>query len=125
VKNMLPSRSAPRTLTLLMVCATSLVLASSVAWADVPTSADIATCNRTAREGLQAGTSPIARDEAGARAARLASAGTVARTDPAGAAASAQGTQSPDAQIHGMDAHGGQDAAYRAAYRVCMRTRGF
>ena len=35
-----------------------------------------------------------------------------------------QATQSPDPQIHGMDAEGARDPAYRAAYRVCMRKRG-
>jgi hypothetical protein len=36
-----------------------------------------------------------------------------------------QVTHSPDLQIHGMDGEGAKDAAYRAAYRVCMRRDGF
>ena len=40
-------------------------------------------------------------------------------------AMSGSATQSPDAQIHGMDAEGAKDPAYRAAYRVCMRKNGF
>lgn len=123
MKNMPLARSSTGTLMLAILSVTWLAVASDVARADVPTSADIVACNRTAREGLPAGTaSPIARDEAGASAARRASGGTVGRVEPGGGA---QGTQSPDAQIHGMDADGGQDAAYRAAYRVCMRKSGF
>lgn len=103
-----------------MVLAAALV-ASGVAHADVPTTADLLACNREAREGLRAGTaSPIAKDEAGAHAARQARAVTV---DAPGAAGRV--TQSGDPQIHGMDVEGAQDAAYRAAYRVCMRRKGF
>ena len=43
--------------------------------------------------------------------------------EPPGVAAHV--TQSPDPQIHGMDGEGAKDATYRAAYRVCMRQKGF
>jgi hypothetical protein len=90
-----------------------------VAWAEVPTADDIAACNREARERLRSDmASPIAKDEAGAAAARKVR----------GESAELSGghvTHSPDAQIHGMDGEGALDAAYRAAYRVCMRRHGF
>ena len=90
-----------------------------VSYAEVPTAADVAACNREAREGLRGGmASPTSKDEAGADAARKARA-----VEPSGA--SAHVTQSPDPHVHGMDAAGAQDAAYRAVYRVCMRRNGF
>jgi hypothetical protein len=33
--------------------------------------------------------------------------------------------ESPDPQLHGMEAEGAQNAAYQAAYRSCMRRKGF
>ncbi len=33
--------------------------------------------------------------------------------------------KSSDPQIHGMDAEGAKDARYQAAYRSCMRRKGF
>jgi hypothetical protein len=90
-----------------------------VAWAEVPTAEDIAACNLEARERLVSDrTSVIAKDEAGAAAARKVRAETV---DLSGGLA----TSSPDAQIHGMDGEGALDAVYRAAYRGCMRRHGF
>ena len=90
-----------------------------VAYAEVPTAGDIAACNREAREGLREGmASPTSKDEAGADAARKARG-----VEPSGARAHV--TQSPDPHVHGMDAVGAPDAAYRAAYRVCMRRSGF
>jgi hypothetical protein len=32
---------------------------------------------------------------------------------------------SPDPQIHGMEAEGAKDATFQAAYRSCMRRKGF
>jgi hypothetical protein len=32
---------------------------------------------------------------------------------------------SSDPQIHGMSAEGAKDATYQAAYRSCMRRKGF
>lgn len=94
--------------------------AFGVVHADVPTAGDMAGCNQEAREvGDRAG-SPNAKDEAGAEAARRAGAGTVERPAPPGPT-----TQSADPQIHGMDGEGAKAAAYRAAYRVCMRRSGF
>jgi hypothetical protein len=33
--------------------------------------------------------------------------------------------QSSDPQIHGMEAEGAKQATYQAAYRSCMRRKGF
>jgi hypothetical protein len=33
--------------------------------------------------------------------------------------------ESSDPQIHGMEAEGAKDATYQAAYRSCMRRKGF
>jgi hypothetical protein len=96
-------------------------LLSGVAGADVPTSGDMAACNQEAREGSRdRSASPTTKDEGDAEAARRARPGTTA---PPGSTTAA--TKSEDPQIHGMDGQGATDAAYRAAYRVCMRRRGF
>ena len=92
-----------------------------VAYAEVPTAGDIAACNREARERFQSGAaSPTSKDEAGADAARKARDETATLPGTSG-----HPTHSADPQIHGMDGAGAQDAVYRAAYRVCMRRRGF
>ena len=119
--------SSTRTLTVATLLVAGLYVGGSgVAHADVPTVGDIAACNQEARAGFRAGTaSPISKDEAGANAARKARAGTVELPSATGPGATGRVTQSPDPQIHGMDVEGAQDAAYRAAYRVCMRKNGF
>jgi hypothetical protein len=95
--------------------------ALGIAHADVPTAGDIAACNRQAQEGVRGrAVSATPRDEAGADAARQAGADTVERRGTTVAV-----TQSGDPQIHGMEGEGAKDAAYRAAYRVCMRRSGF
>jgi hypothetical protein len=98
-----------------------LCLAFGIAEADVPTIEDIAACNGEAREGFQnRSVSPTSKDEAGADTARRARGSTVTVLDAAGDV-----TQSADPQIHGMDGEGAKNARYRAAYRVCMRRKGF
>jgi hypothetical protein len=99
----------------------ALCLASGIARADVPTIGDMIACNQEAREGSRSRyASPTSKDQVDAEAARRARDGMPV---PPGAAEAV--TQSEDAQIHGMDAQGATDAGYRAAYRVCMRNRGF
>lgn len=95
--------------------------------ADVPTALDAAACNRQAREEVRSGTaSPIARDTAQAEDARRAENARQGGPGPErDADRAATVTRSPDPQIDGMDAEGARDAAYRAAYRVCMRQKGF
>ena len=113
-----PSR---RALTVVALLVTGLSLACGNARADVPTAADIAACNQQAREGLRGRTVfPTRKDEAGADEARKTRAATV---EPPGTTEHVM--HSPDPQIHGMDGEGAKDAAYRAAYRSCMRKNGF
>lgn len=113
--------SSTRTLVAATLLVAGLHLAVGSAAAQVPSVGHIAVCNQEAREGLRGSTAfPTQKDEAGADRARSARAGTDQRPDATGHV-----SQSPDPQIQGMDAEGSKDAAYRAAYRVCMRKTGF
>lgn len=104
-----------------VVLGVALHLGSAIVHADVPTSADMAACNQEAQEGSpDRSASPTSKDQVDAQAARRGRDGTPLLPGAVGVV-----TQSEDPQIHGMDAHGATDAAYRAAYRVCMRKRGF
>jgi len=80
---------------------------------------DIAACNEEAPRAIKAGSaSPNGGDHARADSARGAS--TASATEaPAGV------VESSDPQIHGMQRAGSNDAAYQAAYRSCMRRKGF
>src|SRR5947199_10841123 len=99
----------------------AVLCGGDLAYADVPTAADMIACNEEAREAVRGRTtSPNAKDEARAEDARKGGRNTTERTDATGTI-----TQSPDPQIEGMDARGDKDAAYRAGYRVCMRRKGF
>jgi len=87
---------------------------------DVPTAADFAACNDEAPRAVKAGTvSPTSGDHARADRARDA-AMTTGSTD-----FTVKLVESPDPQIHGMEAEGAKQAAYQAAYRSCMRRKGF
>ena len=113
-----PSERIRRVVPLLVA---GLFVAFGIADADVPTAGDIVACNQGARERFPGGSiSPTSKDEAEAEAARGARAGAAALPGGTGHV-----TQSADPQIHGMDGEGAKDAAYRAAYRVCMRKKGF
>ena len=110
-----------RTLAVAILLVAGLHGTLGIAHADVPTAKDIATCNREAQAGVRdRAVSPTSKDEAGAGAARKASAEGVERPGETSAV-----TQSADPQIHGMEGEGAKDAAYRGAYRVCMRQKGF
>jgi len=99
----------------------ALCLATGIARADVATIGDMTACNQQAREGSpNRSASPTSKDQIDAKAARLERDST-----PVPPGATTAVTKSEDPQIHGMDAQGATDAAYRAAYRVCMRQRGF
>jgi hypothetical protein len=112
---------ATRALAVAMLLGAGLHGTFGMAHADVPTAADFAACNEQAREGVRdRAASPTSKDEAGADAAR-----TVGGATAESRAAKAAVTQSGDPQIHGMDSDGAKNAAYRAAYRVCMRQKGF
>jgi hypothetical protein len=98
----------------------ALVLVAGIAHADVPTAKDFAECNREAREGRRdRGASPNQKDHDGAKQAR--SAGSGAADQPG----TAREFRSEDSQVAGIDAAGETDPEYRAAYRVCMRKKGF
>jgi len=83
----------------------------------VPTATDFAACNLEALEGVRAGTaSPTMGDRT---RADLARAPTTNPPDVTGT------IKSSDPQIHGMEAEGAKQATYQAAYRSCMRRKGF
>ena len=87
----------------------------------VPTAVDFAACNQDALQGPKAGTaSPTVGDRiraAGARADAAAPTNSLAVRGKV--------SESSDPQIHGMEAEGARDASYQAAYRTCMRRKGF
>ena len=114
-------KSLKRTLAVAVLIVAGLHGALGIAHADVPTAKDIAGCNQEAQVGGRGRVaSPTSKDEANAGAARRGSAETVEHPGQ-----TAAGTQSSDPQIHGMEGEGAKDPAYRAAYRVCMRQKGF
>jgi len=85
----------------------------------VPVAADFAACNEEASQALKAGTaSPTADDHARAASAR----GDAMTPTPD---APGKIIESSNPQTHGMDAEGAKDALYQAAYRSCMRRKGF
>ena len=87
---------------------------------EIPTGADFATCNAEAPYAVKAGTaSPTMADHARADRAR-GSAMTTNSTNFTGTV-----IESSDPQIHGMEAQGAKNATYQAAYRGCMRRKGF
>jgi len=96
------------------------LIATPPAEAEIPTVADFADCNREAPQAAKAGTvSPTARDQVRADSARASG------PAPDAADLRSKGVESPDPQIHGMETEGSRDAAYQAAYRSCMRRKGF
>jgi hypothetical protein len=108
--------AAPPSLVVALALVAIVSLAAPPAAGQVPAVADFAACNDEAPNAIKAGTtSPTAGDHARAERARLD-----ARTSPTRTV-----VDSPDPQIHGMSADGAGDAGYQAAYRSCMRRRGF
>lgn len=84
----------------------------------VPTAADVAACNEDAPQTIKTGSaSPTVGDHARAESVRGEA--------TTGAAGIATGIESSDPQIHGMEAEGAKDAAFQAAFRSCMRRKGF
>jgi hypothetical protein len=85
---------------------------------DVPTSVDFLACNQQAPQAIKAGhASPTTNDHVRAERAR---AQAVTSSAPPTAL-----VESADPQVHGMEAEGARNAAYQAAYRSCMRRKGF
>jgi len=86
----------------------------------VPTATDFAACNVEAPQAVKAGTaSPIRNDHLRADSAR---GGAMTMNSPA---FTGNVIESSDPQIHGMEAEGAKNATYQAAYRSCMRRKGF
>jgi hypothetical protein len=108
-----------------VVMALALILLVSLAATltadgEVPTAADFAACNNEAPEAVKAGTaSPIPGDHVRADSARAVGI-TMNSID-----FTTRVIESSDPQIHGMKAAGAKDATYQAAYRSCMRRKGF
>jgi hypothetical protein len=97
------------------------LIATRAAHGGVPTAADFADCNAEAPQVVKAGAaSPTTGDHARADGARGSTTSTKSPTGSAGPV-----VQSPDPQIHGMQAEGAKSATYQAAYRSCMRRKGF
>lgn len=94
--------------------------AARIAGADVPTSADVVACNAEAPHAVRAGTfAPNRADHDRAAVAR--------GNAPATSATSIgdTGVVSSDPQIHGMAAAEAEHPTYQAAFRSCMRGKGF
>ena len=108
-----------------VVSALALILLVSLAvtrTADgqVPTAADSVACNEEAPKAVKTGSaSPITGDHVRADSAR-AGAMTTSSIDVTRTV-----IESSDPQIHGMNAEGAKNATYQAAYRSCMRRKGF
>ena len=86
----------------------------------VPTAVDSARCNDEAPQAAKARiVSPIMSDHRRAEGAR---AGTLT---PNSVDLTGKFIESSDPQIHGMSLEGAKDATYQAAYRSCMRRKGF
>jgi len=97
----------------------SLVVAAA-AHGQVPTAADIAACNEEAPRAIKTGSaSPTSGDQARADRTRSGAA------TPTATEAQNGRIESSDPQIHGMQRAGASSAAYQAAYRSCMRRKGF
>jgi hypothetical protein len=107
-----------RLVLLLSVLLVLSLAAARAAGGGVPTAADFVDCNAEAPQAVKAGAaSPIVGDRVRADAARGGTTSSPAVTGPA--------VHSTDPQIHGMDAEGAKSATYQAAYRSCMRRKGF
>jgi hypothetical protein len=104
---------------LALVLLVSLV-ASRTADGEVAATPDFAACNAEALDAVRAGTAaPTMDDHVRADLARSGARATNAM-DVTGNV-----IDSSDPQIHGMEAEGAKDAMYQAAYRSCMRRKGF
>jgi hypothetical protein len=117
----------PRTSALL----TGLALVVATAWsvhAEVPTAADFAACNmKAADESASGSVSASPRTELPKEATQLPAdaktnpGGSGVPQDPSGRTLSSE----KDPQIEGLAADRANDKVYVAAYRSCMRQRGF
>jgi hypothetical protein len=110
------NRKTGSLLALTALCA----LAVSPVHAEVPAAADFAACNAKAAEEAKAdAVSASPRTELPKDATRLPA--DARTTDPTGRTLSSE----KDPQIEGLAADRANDKVYVAAYRSCMRQRGF
>jgi hypothetical protein len=94
--------------------------ATRTAEGEIPTAADFAACNEEAPHVVKAGAvTPTQGDHARAERARVGA----MTTDPTDITGNVIGSSDP--QIQGMEAEGARNATYQAAYRSCMRRKGF
>jgi hypothetical protein len=138
-----PKRSRSRSAKgLLIVASATLLLTAGPVAAASPTAAEIAACNKEAKTeagtaSASPGTAPGVpgqpREVPDARGGVLTGAPLgpdAARPDGPGARRSSDPTGrtitgSEDPQLEGVDAEASQDPVYLAAYKRCMRQRGF
>ena len=106
---------------LVVAIVASLVAAAVSVYAETPTAADFAACNKDAQAAMKAGTAatPTTKDYMRVESARTDSAGTW--TTWVGPIR----MESSDPQLTGMATDGITNAAYQATYRTCMRRNGF
>jgi hypothetical protein len=98
------------------------VLAVSPAHAEVPTAADFAACNAKAAEDVKADAASASPSTALPKdATQLPPDTRTQSSDPSGRTLSSE----KDPQIEGLAADRASDKVYVAAYRSCMRQRGF
>ena len=106
----------------LLVFAIVGFVASTAVDADVPKTEDVVECNTEAQDAIRPGRAargnavPNTSDHSRAAQARL---------NETSSEKTGRVTRSPDAQLDGMDGDGAKDPAYQAAFRGCMRRRGF
>jgi hypothetical protein len=79
-----------------------------------PAAAHFASCNAEAHDAVKAG-----------REAPSSAVPSLKDQERAAGAQRGDTATSDDAQLSGMDADGAKNADYQAAYRTCMRRRGF
>jgi hypothetical protein len=98
------------------------MLALAPAHAEVPTAADFAACNAKAAQDVKAdAASASPRGDLPKDATQLPPDTRTQQSDPTGRTLSSE----KDPQIEGLDAARAGDKVYVAAYRGCMRQRGF
>lgn len=95
---------------------------SRAADGDVATSADMTECNAGAQDAVRSGSA--GRGNAVPNAGDLSRAAE-ARQSETGSDRAPDATPSGDAQLVGMDAEGAKHPEYQAAFRGCMRRKGF
>jgi len=94
--------------------------APALVGADAVTHEDVAACNSEARDAIQPGSA--------ARGSALPNTGDRDRATQSQlteTSTASPGVASGDAQLDGMDRDGAKDPAYQAAFRGCMRRKGF